>query len=803
MILDCIIEPVSKWAESIRSSGTWKERQSMENIKKEIAPVLPVPGTLLLPGTKITLQNLSAEDMDKFESPEVIALPLKHDGAKAEWNDGDFHSYGVLCAPLGKAGENSMTVQVMYRVLVEKVIGTKHLMAFYEEAAEENDLTSQGEMELIEYINGLVSEMASGFQGGGRIIRQAEGYASLNPLMTYLAQFMQLNSQEKYDLLAAESLKQRALRFIDCLLTQRQTLALNMELKEKFSQQAGRAYREQAIRRQIEALKEELGETTDEDGSKDLKNRIVASDMPDEIKKDMLEQYDRLEAQSQPGAESDNIRTYIEFALSLPWKHEPVKEIDLKEARRILNSRHYGLDKVKERIIQHLAVMRLRNTNKGSALLLVGPPGTGKTSLGKSIAQALDRPYVRMSLGGIRDESEIRGHRRTYVGAMAGRILQSMKKAQATNPVMILDEIDKLMQGGFSGDPAAAMLEVLDPEQNDSFTDHYLDEPYDLSDVFFIATANSLDTIPGPLLDRMEVIEVTSYTADEKFHIAKDHLIPEVLADHGIRTDQLEITDSAITSIVDEYTMEAGCRGLKKRIAQLARHESEKIIDSDAPVTVSAGDLEEVFGAPIARHDKIKKFNPAGVVTGLAWTAVGGEVLFIETGLMPGNGQMILTGQLGDVMKESARIALSVLKSRLPIDTLVFKDKDLHIHFPAGATPKDGPSAGITIFTALASLALNRPVDPHIAMTGEISLRGNVLPIGGLKEKLYGALRAGIRKVLIPVDNVRDLREVDAAVKAQLDIVPVATVEDVLREALEISMPDMVQALTPHNIIVE
>ena len=653
---------------------------------------------------------------------------------------------------------------------------------------------------MLGYIRNLVKEISSRIRGGERIARIAEGYSDINQLITYLAQYMPLSAQERFELLEMDSVKERCLHFIDLLLRQKEMISLNLEMQEKLSGEASKYYKEQALRRQIQALKEELEETTGEaDGDRDdsFGARIMASDMPEEIQEAMLEEARKLENQSQAGPETDNIRTYLEFALSLPWKKEPVQEADLDKAREILNSRHYGMDKVKERIVQHLAVMRLRKTNKGSALLLVGPPGTGKTSLGKSIAEALDRPYVRMSLGGVRDESEIRGHRRTYVGSMAGRVLQSMKKAGQTNPVMILDEVDKLMQGGFSGDPAAAMLEVLDPEQNDTFSDHYLDQPYDLSDVFFIATANSLDTIPGPLLDRMEVIEVPSYTGEEKFHIAHDHLIPEVLRDHGIEKDQLVITDGAIETLVDNYTMEAGCRGLKKRIATIARHESEKIL-KDGRVTVEAANLEEILGPVTARHEKVKDSNPAGVVTGLAWTAVGGEVLFIETTDMPGTNQMILTGQLGDVMKESARIALSLLKSRLPMDAALFKDRDLHIHFPAGATPKDGPSAGITIFTALASLVTGRPVSSHLAMTGEVSLSGNVLPIGGLREKLYGAQRAGITKVLIPWDNRQDLAEVPASVKEKLEIVPVRTVEDVLRETLGIALPPVTPFVNPN-----
>ncbi|WP_276814417.1 endopeptidase La [Faecalibaculum rodentium] len=767
--------------------------------KSYSAPVLPVPGTLLLPGTTIRLKDLSRTDIHRLQEDLFVAVPVRSESSRDTWKDTDFYNYGVTCM-ITSVEDSDATAVTLQRVQIVQMIGGRFPAAVYELAADQEDLDDRAARDMLGYIRNLVKEISSRIRGGERIARIAEGYSDINQLITYLAQYMPLSAQERFELLEMDSVKERCLHFIDLLLRQKEMISLNLEMQEKLSGEASKYYKEQALRRQIQALKEELEETTGEaDGDRDdsFGARIMASDMPEEIQEAMLEEARKLENQSQAGPETDNIRTYLEFALSLPWKKEPVQEADLDKAREILNSRHYGMDKVKERIVQHLAVMRLRKTNKGSALLLVGPPGTGKTSLGKSIAEALDRPYVRMSLGGVRDESEIRGHRRTYVGSMAGRVLQSMKKAGQTNPVMILDEVDKLMQGGFSGDPAAAMLEVLDPEQNDTFSDHYLDQPYDLSDVFFIATANSLDTIPGPLLDRMEIIEVPSYTGEEKFHIAHDHLIPEVLRDHGIEKDQLVITDGAIETLVDNYTMEAGCRGLKKRIATIARHESEKIL-KDGRVTVEAANLEEILGPVTARHEKVKDSNPAGVVTGLAWTAVGGEVLFIETTDMPGTNQMILTGQLGDVMKESARIALSLLKSRLPMDAALFKDRDLHIHFPAGATPKDGPSAGITIFTALASLVTGRPVSSHLAMTGEISLSGNVLPIGGLREKLYGAQRAGITKVLIPWDNRQDLAEVPASVKEKLEIVPVRTVEDVLRETLGIALPPVTPFVNPN-----
>ncbi len=760
----------------------------MEQVLKT-SPFIRVTGTLLLPQTILRLKNLRQDQAESLFEENFAAFSGEDSHAQA--GASDLNAYGLMCVATNMHNDNGNAAVVTARSL-ERIrilsISEDGKTCTWELAPEEQDLSEQSENDMLDYIKRLVDDMAKSIQGGRHIARRAKEYTSINQMISFLCQYMSISNQEQYELLAMSSQRQRVTRFIDYLLRQKESISLNLEMNEKLSKEASEFYRRQALQRQLEALQSELNEESPAQEKSDYAARIQAAGINEENTKALMEDVKRLENLNPQSQDAEVLRSYLEFVLSLPWKKEDSFTPDLKEARALLDERHAGMEKVKERILQHLAVMKLRKSMKGSAILLVGPPGTGKTSLGKSIAAALHRPYTRLSLGGIRDESEIRGHRRTYVGAMSGRILKAMKSAGATNPVMILDEIDKMMAGGYSGDPAAAMLEVLDPEQNDTFTDHYLDLPYDLSDVMFIATANSLDTIPGPLLDRMEVIQLSSYTPSEKFVIAKDHLLPEVLKDHGIEAKDLSIEDDAIRTLIDSYTMEAGCRGLKKQLAKIARTKAVDLIETENPVVVKAEDLADILGPITVHHEKVKEANPCGVVTGLAWTAVGGEVLFIEAASMPGSGQMILTGQLGDVMKESARISYSVLKSRLPLDTMEFGKQDIHIHFPAGATPKDGPSAGITILTALASLALRKPVDSHIAMTGELSLCGDVLPIGGLKEKLFGAMRAGIKKVLIPWDNQRDLAEVSEEVKEALNIVPVRTVEDVLKETLGVHL---------------
>ena len=471
---------------------------------------------------------------------------------------------------------------------------------------------------------------------------------------------------------------------------------------------------------------------------------------------------------------------YLDFVVGLPWAKKRYKKIDLDKAEGYLDAEHFGLKKVKDRIIQQVAVMNLTKKQSGSILLFVGAPGTGKTSIGQSIAKAMGREYVRVSLGGVRDEADIRGHRRTYIGAMAGRIMDGIKKSGVSNPVMVLDEVDKLSRS-YNGDPASALLEVLDPEQNATFTDHYMNVPFDLSDVFFVCTANTLETIPRPLLNRMEVIRFSGYTATDKFEIAKKHLLKKAMEKTNITAKNMEVTDDAIRKIISDFTMEAGVRGLKKRLDALCRAAAVKIArGNQEKLVIRPEDVQELLDAKPIRHDKALEEKKPGVVTGLAWTAAGGDILFIETLLTRGSGKIQVTGQLGDVMKESVQIAISLVKSMFPDKAEIFEKNDLHIHVPEGAVPKDGPSAGITLTTALSSLITDQAVSAKVAMTGEVTLRGVVTPIGGLPEKLMAAVRAGIETVFIPKDNEDDLKDVADEVKSQLKIIPVSEVKEVL-----------------------
>jgi ATP-dependent Lon protease len=550
--------------------------------------------------------------------------------------------------------------------------------------------------------------------------------------------------------------------------------------------------REYYLRQQLKAIKEELGEIGEEEEELDeLAERLKKAGLPAEVEKVAQKELSRLKSIPTASSEYTVARTYLDWIADLPWSKRTEDNLDIENARTVLDTDHYGLQKIKKRILEYLAVRKLKNDMRGPILCLVGPPGVGKTSLGQSVARATSRKFVRLSLGGVRDEAEIRGHRRTYVGALPGRIIQSMKKAGTINPVMMLDEIDKL-GADFRGDPSAALLEVLDPEQNNSFSDHYLDVQYDLSKVMFIATANLLDPIPSPLRDRMEILELPGYTFEEKVHIARNHLIPKQLREHGLPAETVSITEPAIIRIIIGYTREAGVRSLERRIADICRSIAVEVASGKVTVgdkrAIVEQDVEEMLGPERFYNETAERTELPGVATGLAWTAAGGDILFIEATRMQGKGSLTLTGQLGDVMKESAQAALSYLRSKadtLGIQANFLERTDIHIHFPAGAIPKDGPSAGVTILTALVSLLTGIRVRSDVAMTGEITLRGLVLPVGGIKEKVLAAHRAGMKRVILPARNEKDLSEVPEQARKELDFVFATRMDEVLKAALE------------------
>ncbi len=666
------------------------------------------------------------------------------------------------------------------------------LYAAYEQVPDVQDLEEDLKTRILADIKITIHEISSRFSGSEQFTRPIDQMDSIDQIMGFVMPFLPVHLAEKQALLEIVSVRQRYITFLELLVRTREDINIRIEMAKKVSDRVNKTNREAMLREQLRVIQEELGESEGAVSDSGYRERIEHSKLPEDIRKKARGEAKKLETGGSQNHESSVIRNYLDLLLDLPWVTEEKKNIDIKEARRVLDRHHNGLDKVKERIIQHLAVMKLKQEKQGSILLFAGPPGTGKTSLGKSIAEALGRKYVRISLGGVQDEAEIRGHRRTYVGALPGRIIQGIQKAGTKNPVFILDEIDKLSQS-YAGDPASALLEVLDPEQNNTFSDHYLEVPYDLSDVLFIATANSLATIPPPLLDRMELIEISGYTKNEKFAIAQDHLIPETLKEHGLDADKLQIEDETLKVIIEKYTREAGVRWLKKQLAKAARHVSEKIVSGTAelPFVVTTDTLDSILGKERIRQEVARKEPVPGVVTGLAWTPVGGEILFIEGTFMPGTGKLTLTGQLGDVMKESATISLSLIRSRLGHTEggFDFMTRDIHVHVPSGATPKDGPSAGVTLFSALTSLITGKTVDPNLAMTGEITLSGAVLPVGGIKEKVLAAHRAGIKKVILPKENERDLLDVPEDVRGELAFVPVETVEEVLKEALGIELP--------------
>ncbi|SKC38509.1 endopeptidase La [Maledivibacter halophilus] len=607
-------------------------------------------------------------------------------------------------------------------------------------------------------------------------------------LADVIASHMILKTEQKQEILEAFDPKDRLEVLYKILLKEIEILEVEKEINTKVRGRINRLQKEYYLKEQLKAIKEELGEDAGyDDEIEEMYDKIKKVKLPKKVEEKVYKEIDRLSKLSPGSAESGVIRTYVGWILDLPWNKKTKDSIDIKKANAILEEDHYGLKSVKERILEYLAIRKLAKKMKGPIICLVGPPGVGKTSIAKSIARSLNRKFVRMSLGGVRDEAEIRGHRRTYIGAIPGRIISAIKDAGSKNPVFLFDEIDKV-SSDFRGDPASALLEVLDPEQNREFTDHYLELPFDLSNVMFITTANTLGTIPRPLLDRMEVIEVSGYTEHEKVVIAKKYLLPKQIKEHGMEESNLQVSEQTIRDIINYYTRESGVRNLERQLATICRKAARQIVENESEIVrVNTTSLKKYLGIPKYRYEKVRDKNEVGITTGLAWTRVGGDTLSIEVTPMKGTGKLVLTGQLGDVMKESARAGLSYIRSRvdvLDIDEDFYKNYDIHIHIPEGAIPKDGPSAGITMATAVISALEKTPVYRNVAMTGEITLRGRILPVGGIKEKVLAANRAGVEKILLPMENEKDLTEIPDSVKRKIEFVLVEHMDEVLKHAL-------------------
>lgn len=781
----------------------------------QIFPVLSVKESVVLPGSALPLkigrsQSIAAVEAAQRNGNLILTLSQKSEFEETIIHPEQLRTVGTL-SQIERIRGNARDGYQLYirgvsRFKVENFSERDgYIVASGDEWKDELDADPATFSTMMDVLKTMSLSILDLLPNDTRHIAEAvRGIDDLSYLAYLSAANMEIEESKKQQMLETAGLKDRVLILLDLMQKHRDQLQIQAEVRDKLGHKMGKFQRETILREQLKTIQDELGDTTQAPEKENLRKKIEEAQMPEATQKVALDELKRLESMGPNSPESHMIRNYLDLLIALPWKQTAsdaeIANLDLEAAKEILNAEHYGLDKIKKRVLQHLAVMKLKKSSRGQILLLVGPPGVGKTSLGQSIAQAMNRKFVRGSLGGVRDDSEIRGHRRTYIGSMPGRIIQGIKRAGENNPVFMLDEIDKLGRG-YSGDPAAALLEVLDPEQNSTFLDHYLDVPFDLSNVFFIATANSLDTIPGPLLDRMEIVDVSGYTTAEKQHIAKNHLIPKQWAEHGITSEQLVISDEALLKVINSYTREAGVRDLQRKIVNLCRSVAEKVLSKDAvlPVKIDVSDLEEILGAERFTHETSNAINPPGVATGLAWTPVGGEILFIEANLMPGKGSLILTGQLGEVMRESTQIALSLVRSRLAhmIPGFAFEQKDIHVHVPAGAIPKDGPSAGITMLTTIASLLTGRSIDSKLAMTGELTLRGAVMPVGGIKEKLIAAHRAGITKVIISKRNQKDLKDVPEEVRNALKIELVETAAEVLKLALNL---DAVEEYTPRIV---
>ena len=766
---------------------------------RRVTPIIPLRGLTVLPKMVVNF-DISRESSIRaveaaMDQAKMIFLVTQQDPEQDRPQAEGLYPIGIAAEvrTVTKMPKGIVRVMVegMQRARLISMQEAKGYLAGEIELLEEEayDLDRNTELAMQRALQDLLKRYAQMNQKFGKeLLGALLELDALEELVEQVCARLPLHYQERQQLLEANGLLERYDCLYQIVTNEIELLQIRNEIQQKVRERVDKSQKEYILREQIKVIQEELGEDTLLSDVEKYKQQAKELEASDEVKARIVKEADRLRGIGSNNAENSVLRGYIETLLELPWDKESEDNQDLKNAARILDEDHYGLEKVKERVLEFLAVRVLTKGGDSPILCLVGPPGTGKTSIARSIARALDKKYVRISLGGVRDEAEIRGHRRTYVGAMPGRLANGLRQAGVKNPLMLLDEIDKV-SSDYKGDTSSALLEVLDSEQNSRFRDHYVELPIDLSHVMFVATANDLHAIPRPLLDRMEIIEITSYTSNEKYHIAREHLIPKQLERNGLTKSQLTITKPALMAIIEAYTREAGVRQLERRIGEICRKAARQILEEKAEaVKVSEKNLEKYLGKKIFSVNRRNKKSDIGIVRGLAWTSVGGDTLQIEVNTMPGKGEFLLTGQLGDVMKESARTAISYVRSlsgRYHIDAEFFAKNDIHIHIPEGAVPKDGPSAGITMATAILSAVTEIPVRADVAMTGEITLRGRVLPIGGLKEKLLAANRAGMHTVIVPAENRLDVGEISEEIKQGMEIVYAESMRDVLKVALE------------------
>lgn len=771
-------------------------------IEKKTLPLIPLRGISLFPHMVVHFdvgreKSISALDKAMLDDSNILLCTQKDAKVNAPEID-DFYHVGTVAKVKQMlklpGGSIRVLVEGINRGKIENIVqeepyfvaDIEELIYDEDETYDEDNINLQAAMRLV--INDFEEYLSYNDRISPEVLVTVTDIKDPGRFADVISSYIYLKIEDNQRILETLDLYER-LEVLHVILTEEiEVLKIEDKINERVKKQINKVQKEYYLKEQIKAIQKELGQ--DEDSiaeSEEYEEKINKIKLPKEVKEKVLKEVDRLQKLSPHSPETGVIRTYLDWIIDLPWNKETKEKIDIKKSRDILNEDHYGLKDVKERILEFIAIRKLTNSMKGPIICLVGPPGVGKTSIAKSIARSLNRKFVRMSLGGVRDEAEIRGHRRTYIGSMPGSIINQLKKAKSKNPVFLFDEIDKLASD-YKGDPASALLEVLDPEQNSSFTDHYLDVPFDLSKVLFLTTANTTATIPAPLLDRMEVIRISGYTEEEKLQISLNYLLPKQLKEHGLKKQNLQLSESAIKSVISNYTREAGVRNLERNIANICRKAAKRIVEENIEtVRINKGNLSNYLGAEKYRFDTLLEKNQIGVANGLAWTAVGGETLSVEVNTMKGTGKIQLTGKLGEVMKESAMAGISYVRSNsslLGIETDFHKNMDIHIHVPEGAIPKDGPSAGITIATAVISDLSNTPINREVAMTGEITLRGRVLPVGGIKEKVLAANRMGIKKVLLPIENEKDLEEIPDKIRRNMKFVLVKSMEEVLENVL-------------------